>query len=449
MRIKKPGGGTPTERLLSTLCDKTFLKLWSWPNPRKGDGKELCDLIAMFDDHVFIFFDRDSKVLQNSRQDVSVTWARWKKEAIDKQIKTANGAARYIRDGRPIFLDERRMQSFPGTIPTNPIVHKIVVAHGAAEACKSFSKDNVHGSLAIAYARDTDAISAPFHIQIDRSDPVHVLDSVNLGVVLGELDTFYDLVAYITEKEKAIARHDILLYCGEEDLIAHYFRNHDSRRNQYCIGVDDQSVNALMIEEGEWKGFVDGGYQQRRRSENRDSYLWDELIQRTYQNVLDGTAGGASLWDGKDALHEMAREPRLARRALSGRMLESIRSFPPTNHGIVRTVAYMPSLSDQRKMYVFLQLRCHIGSFDECRQLRQHMLEIACGVVKNRFSQLRMVVGIAMAPPIHVEHNAEDFILLECEDWSNEQRAYYDGENEKLGFFKNANKFERRIADFE
>ena len=53
MRIDKPGGGTPTERLLSTLCEKTFLKLWSGPNPRKDDGKELCDLIAIFDNHVF------------------------------------------------------------------------------------------------------------------------------------------------------------------------------------------------------------------------------------------------------------------------------------------------------------------------------------------------------------------------------------------------------------
>ena len=375
--------------------------------------------------------------------------ATLEEEAIDKQIKTANGAVRYIRNGRPSFLDERRTQSFPGSIPNNPIIHRIVVAHGAEEVCKSFSTDNVYGSLAIVYGHDTNAISAPFHIQLERCDPVHVLDSVNLGVVFGELDTFCDFVSYITEKENAIAKHDMLLYCGEEDLIAHYFLNFDSRRNQYCIGVDDQSVNALMIEEGEWKGFVDGGYQQRRRSENRDSYLWDELIQRTYQNALDGTAGGASLWDGKDALHEMAREPRLARRALAGRMLQSIRSFPPTNRETFRTVAYMPSLSDQRKMYVFLQLRCHIGSIDDCRKLRQYMLEVACGVVKNRFSQLRMVVGIAMAPPMHVEHNAEDFILLECEDWSNEQQAYYDGENEKLGFFENAKRFERRIADFE
>ena len=56
MKIAKPGGGTPTERLLSTLCEKTFLKLWTWANPRQDDGKELCDLLAIFDNHIFIFF---------------------------------------------------------------------------------------------------------------------------------------------------------------------------------------------------------------------------------------------------------------------------------------------------------------------------------------------------------------------------------------------------------
>ena len=349
-----------------------------------------------------------------------MTWPRWKKEAIDKQIKTAKGAARYIRERRPIFLDERRTQRFRGTIPNKPNIHKIIVAHGAHEACKSHSRENVYGSLAIAYGNDLDTILAPFSIHLEREDPVHVLDSTNLGVIFGELDTFYDFVAYLSEKEEAIARHDLFLYCGEEDLLAHYFLSYDSQRHRYRIGVDDPTVNALMIEEGEWKRFIEDGFQKRRRSENKDSYLWDDLIQRTYQNALDGTTGGASLWNGKDALHEMAREPRLGRRALSGRILEAIRSFPPTESAIVRKVAYMPSLSDRYKMYIFLQLKCQMRPFDDCRRLRQYMLEVACGVAKNRFPHLRTVVGIAMAPPKHVEHNAEDFILLDCANWSDE-----------------------------
>jgi hypothetical protein len=41
MEIKKSQGVTETEKLLSELCENTFLKLWSFPNPFKADGKEL------------------------------------------------------------------------------------------------------------------------------------------------------------------------------------------------------------------------------------------------------------------------------------------------------------------------------------------------------------------------------------------------------------------------
>ena len=77
MRIEKPIGITHTEQWLSQLCERTFLKLWSWPNPHQQDGKELCDLIAVFDNHVYIFFDRESRAFGNATKDISVTWRRW------------------------------------------------------------------------------------------------------------------------------------------------------------------------------------------------------------------------------------------------------------------------------------------------------------------------------------------------------------------------------------
>jgi hypothetical protein len=61
MAIVKSSGVTPTERLLADLCEKSFLKLWSYPNPFKDDRKELCDLLAVFENHVFIFFDREGR----------------------------------------------------------------------------------------------------------------------------------------------------------------------------------------------------------------------------------------------------------------------------------------------------------------------------------------------------------------------------------------------------
>lgn len=45
-----------TEKNLSDLCDHAFLKLWSFPNPYKEPGKELCDVLVVFDNNIIIFF---------------------------------------------------------------------------------------------------------------------------------------------------------------------------------------------------------------------------------------------------------------------------------------------------------------------------------------------------------------------------------------------------------
>src|SRR5262250_2609665 len=106
MAIERSTGQTRTERFLAQLCDRTFLKLWCYPNPFKADGKELCDVMAVFEDHVFLFFDRESRKFDAVDKDVGLTWDRWKREAIDKQIKTAAGAKSYIERQRDhVYLD--------------------------------------------------------------------------------------------------------------------------------------------------------------------------------------------------------------------------------------------------------------------------------------------------------------------------------------------------------
>jgi len=85
MAIAKSPGVTPTEQLLARLCERTFLGLWSYPNPFKDDKKELCDLLAVFDNRVFLFFDRQSGHLNNKDKDPQVSWERWKRTAIYSQ----------------------------------------------------------------------------------------------------------------------------------------------------------------------------------------------------------------------------------------------------------------------------------------------------------------------------------------------------------------------------
>ena len=357
MKIRKQKGFTPTEKLLSRLCENTFLDLFSYLNPVREDGKELCDLIAVFDDHIFIFFDRESRKMDNVAKDISVRWKRWKKKVIEKQVKALAGAEKYIRTGKPIFLDPRRGTALPVTVPRNPVVHKFIVAHGAAEACEASSGSNVYGSLAVSYSKPgAPSLDLPFYIKLENNDPVHVLDSVNVELVLGELDTFFDFTSYVTEKENAIRRYDSLAYCGEEDLLAHYFRNYDPAATRYRIGERDSKISGVAIEEGAWKSFVASEEYKRRREANEVSYIWDELLRKTYRNALGGTLiGDVDLGKERNALNEMAKEPRLARREMSRRILKAIENFPETGDVPARYLSFMSSFYAD-KGYVFLQL---------------------------------------------------------------------------------------------
>jgi len=42
--------GERAEAIIHNLATKTFLTDWCYPNPKKPDGKELCDLLVVFDD---------------------------------------------------------------------------------------------------------------------------------------------------------------------------------------------------------------------------------------------------------------------------------------------------------------------------------------------------------------------------------------------------------------
>ena len=62
-------GLTVSERYLQSLCERTFLKALelcaaiskdrgAWQR-QTGVGKELCDLLVVFEDHIIIFSDKD------------------------------------------------------------------------------------------------------------------------------------------------------------------------------------------------------------------------------------------------------------------------------------------------------------------------------------------------------------------------------------------------------
>lgn len=450
MVIQKSKGVTPTEEYLAALCERTFLKLWSYPNPWKEDGKELCDLLVVFEDDVLVFFDRESHRLKKNGADVAVEWPRWRKEVVDKQAKTAAGAARYLAAGRRVFLDPDCRDPLPVAIPKNARIHKIVVAHGAKEACRRESHQNVTGSLAIAYAAPTpSSFEEPFFVSIDKNDPYHIFDSENLSIVLTELDTIYDFVSYLNAKIQAIEKYAALTYCGEEDLIAHYLLNFDKKSQAHFIGVKEE-YDFIHISEGEYSDFIKTDIYQRRKSANDASRSWDKLIQFTADNALQGTLlGDANPFDNENPMHYMAKEPRFIRRTLSERIERAINDFPESDAPNVRNLTLLPSFYEGMA-YVFLQLKVEFkeDNLDKYREIRTKMLEVACAAAKIKFPRFKKIVGIAMDSPKYAKSNSEDFILMKFDNWTREVKSKYENLNKELKFFKVGKVKRVKVSEF-
>lgn len=455
--IKKSKGVTPTEQFLSKLCEKTFLGLWSYSNPFNEEGKEICDLIAIFDNHVFIFFDRKKVLSSDFMNNPEVDWQRWYRGTVQEQISSCFGAERYLRTGRKIFLEQDLKNELPIRFDHKTAnFYKIIVANGAQEMCKAISVQNVNGSIGITYSdsRETRLPNFPFCIELDRNSPVHLLDSFNLPILLSEIDTFHDLLAYFSEKEAAISKYKFLSYCGEEDLIANYFSNFDEIKNKHYIGVLDENISGVLIPEGEWNDFINTPAYNSRKEENKKSYFWDEILHSTIFHAMnDKLIGNSDIINGESAIYEMAKEPRFMRRILAENMLNAIKNFPESSKPIVRTMSFMPSYQ-KNVAYVFLQLKVSPKPelMKNYREVRSFMLEVACGAAKNYNPQLEKIIGIAIEPPKYFTQRSEDFILLDCKEWPDERRIYYDEENskEEMHFFISGNliKHEKNFQEF-
>lgn len=202
--VVKAEGVTDSERYLAKLVDKSFLNLWSYPSLYRdqkqsgsGDGKELCDLLVVCGRQIIIFSE---KTIAWPNGELGVAWKRWVKRAVRDAAKQAKGAERWItKYPDRIFLDRGCKIHFPIDLPSpeDRVIHRVVVAKGAAEACREHVP-NSSGSMIIkpAIKESRHWSSAPGEIEpfsIGDVDPagsfVHVIDDVALDIIMRKLDT--------------------------------------------------------------------------------------------------------------------------------------------------------------------------------------------------------------------------------------------------------------------
>jgi hypothetical protein len=404
--IVRADGVTAAERYLKRLCDRTFLSLWSHAGVYRDQdgGKEVADLLVVFDDHVVIFSDKDCAFPDTG--DAQVDWSRWYRKAIAKSAEQVFGAERWIGDHPDrLFLDRACTQRFPLPLPDPSAakVHRVVVAHGVAERCQR----ELRGSGGLRIIPDivgAEHVARPEdggrRFAIGQVDPargyVHVLDDASLDTVMAELDTVSDFVAYLSEKERLILEGRLLFAASEADLLASYLYPIEGKDRSGFL--DLPGVDRLSISEGLWDAFDREPHRAARRDANAVSYLWDGLIEASAGSVIANTqyfATRPGIRGGADALRVPAREPRTARRLLSVAFRDLVLDTPVRqNFRAQRILA--PTEPDQ-PYYAFLLLSPTLSGFSRTkyREFRRYFLEGLCEVVKLEYPDAEDIVGIA------------------------------------------------------
>jgi len=453
MKIERSDGITPSEKYLKKLCDRAFLSLWSYSGiyrdqkqGGKGDGKELCDLLVVFENHVIIFSDKQIEFPKSGN--VRLDWSRWYRRAVRESAKQIFGAEKWIKSfPHRLFIDRGCTQPFPLQLPDiNDVkIHRIVIAHGMAEKCKSFFNGG-SGSLLIDNAVKGDAHCRenclPF--VIGQVDPikgyVHVFDDVTLDVVLQTLDTITDFVTYLLKKERFLGNPDLSVWAtGEEDLLAFYFRRlDDNGEHDFVLSPND--LNGVSISEGFWEHFSNSIERKSQLEADRISYSWDALIETFNKHIFQDTQYYAyphGIIDQEKIVKFLARENRTRRRMLSKSLYELIGKTPSTELGARVMLPLRPN--DPHYVFLLMPKQSNVSE-TEYRKMRRVMLQSYCMVTKYKFPEAVDIVGLATESGRR-EYGSEDLLYLDARDWTEEDQAVAQGIYEEVGLLKTTNQF--------
>jgi hypothetical protein len=346
--------GAKAEKIIHELSVKTFFTDWCYLNPPRPDGKELCDLLVVFDDTAVIWQIKDLKVDANGR---------YKQAEVDKNLRQLSGARRLLFEIKaPVMLSNPRRGDELFDPAKIKKVHLISVLMGEGE-----------GPL-------------PFMDSI-KELKVHVFTRGFADVVLKELDTISDFTAYLTAKE-SISGRQIEIQCGEENLLGKYLhagRNFDWMENYQVVMIDDSIWPAIQAK----PEFI------AKRKLDKISYGWDSMIERAHE--------GSKQYE--KLARELARPDRFTRRVLSDSFFELYKELVSSPHEMMRR--FMP-VGDTT--YCFL-----ISNDDEYPSpKRRSMLRLMCEVARGLPPMNKRVIGVATGR----SNRSYDFAFVYAEKWT-------------------------------
>ncbi len=355
--------GKKAEQFVHELALKTFLTDWCYLNPTLPSGKELCDLLVVFDEVAVIWQIKDLRLDKQGK---------YKESEVKKNLRQLSGARRQLFElETPIELENLRRgkEQFDSTAIKE--IYLISVLLGESEEVFSFAE----------------------HV---KNRTIHVFTRDFTQIALNELDTISDFTKYLQAKEVLIkSDKELIIIGGEEELLANYLMNNRS----FEIFKE---ANLIIIEQGSWEQLQNREEYKAKKKEDEISYLWDGIINKAHK--------GSSEYER--VARELARPDRFKRRYLSKAFFEAhVKAHNDKIHDLFRRVLLADGIT-----YCFL-----FADDPEPRERRIAMLSAICWIARGQYQENRRLLGIATEMKIRPTCSY-DFCLMDIPEWTEENQ---------------------------
>lgn len=360
--------GKNAEAVLHQLAEKTFLTDWCYPNPILPDGKELCDLLVVFDDTVILWQVKDVKLKDGFIKDSD----------FNKNLKQVSGAYRQLFE-----------------------LKTIIELNSPRRGKEIFVPDRIKRLYLIsAFLGDSPFLISSMHRISDKV--VHTFTREFTQTALNELDTISDFTKYLDDKEQL---HDkvssVIIDGGEEELLGYYLFNGRSFSE-----LMKNPINLACIGGDIWDDIIKKPEYIAKKKADRISYFWDYLIDILHTGDQEGY---------EDLARELARSNRFERRYLADTFIE---------HRI-NTNKTMDGLSGRRTTQVNGVTYCFLcegdSSDSESRKKRTKHLSVFCNIARGKYQDNHKVIGIATDQKI-LSQTAYDFCFINQSEWTDEDQ---------------------------
>lgn len=299
------------EQFVNDVICNSFMEYWCYPSPRdeKGDKKEICDLLVLFENIVLIISVKNYEFKENHD--------RYFRKTIDKAVKQIYGAE------RKLFFNQR----------------EIYIKHPKKEVEK-FNNGNFDKIFRIIVNLGENSKFYPFNRETPNEKFITIFDKEAFQAILQELDTIPDFIEYLTKREELfinknvvvlpsrendfsvkdglqlyhyinnnlnlIKKSIVLLSGTEHDLLAHYLKN----KRSFPDSLNSTEYNwAYMALDGSWETFISDARVIQKKESDKQSYFIDDLVKREILSTESSTF--------EELAKELLSFDRLTRRLIS------------------------------------------------------------------------------------------------------------------------------------